>query len=139
MERFFIKTMGCKSNQLEGALIEENLIKNGLAKAEKIADANIFILNSCTVTHKSDKEAFYILQKAKQNNPSLKTVLTGCIAQIEKDNLLNNPNIDIVLGNDEKSKRLREIDKQIGRSTDYQEMLKLTKEYLKITNANKTN
>ena len=102
MERFFIKTMGCKSNQLEGALIEENLIKNGLAKAEKIADANIFILNSCTVTHKSDNEAFYILQKAKQNNPSIKTVLTGCIAQIEKDNLLNNPNIDIVLGNDEK-------------------------------------
>ena len=44
-----------------------------------------------------------------------------------------------ILGNDEKSKRLREIDKQIGKSTDYQEMLKLTKEYLKITNANKTN
>ncbi len=109
MERFFIKTMGCKSNQLEGALIEENLIKNGLAKAEKIADANIFILNSCTVTHKSDNEAFYILQKAKQNNPSIKTVLTGCIAQIEKDNLLNNPNIDIVLGNDEKLDMFRHL------------------------------
>lgn len=102
MERFLLKNMGCKSNQLEGCLIEENLIKNGFKKAEKISDAEIFILNSCTVTHKSDNEAFYILQHVKNNNPDIKTVLTGCIAQIEKGKLLENPNIDVVLGNDEK-------------------------------------
>lgn len=102
MKRFLIKTMGCKSNQLEGCLIEENLIKNEFAKVEKISDADIFILNSCTVTHKSDNEAFSILQRAKHDNPNIKTVLTGCIAQIEKEKLLENSNIDIVLGNDEK-------------------------------------
>lgn len=94
--------MGCKSNQLEGCLIEENLIKNEFEKTDRISDADIFILNSCTVTHKSDNEAFHILQKAKKDNPLIKTVLTGCIAQIEKERLLENPNIDIVLGNDEK-------------------------------------
>lgn len=94
--------MGCKSNQLEGCLIEENLIKNEFVKTDKVLDADIFILNSCTVTHKSDNEAFHILQKAKKDNPEIKTVLTGCIAQIEKERLLENPNIDIVLGNDEK-------------------------------------
>lgn len=94
--------MGCKSNQLEGCLIEENLIKNGFKKTDKISDTDIFILNSCTVTHKSDNEAFHILQKAKKDNPAVKTVLTGCIAQIEKERLLENPSIDIVLGNDEK-------------------------------------
>lgn len=102
MKRFLLKTMGCKSNQLEGCLIEENLIKNEFAKVEKISDADIFILNSCTVTHKSDNEAFSILQRAKHDNPNIKTVLTGCIAQIEKGKLLENSNIDIVLGNDEK-------------------------------------
>lgn len=102
MKKFLIKTMGCKSNQLEGSLIEENLIKNGFEKTLKISDADIFILNSCTVTHKSDNEAFHIVQKAKKDNPNIKTVLTGCIAQIEKEKLLENPNIDIVLGNDEK-------------------------------------
>lgn len=102
MKRFFIKTMGCKSNQLEGSLIEENLIKNGFEKATKIADADIFILNSCTVTHKSDSEAFSILRHAKRDNPNAKNVLTGCIAQIEKAKLLENPDIDVVLGNDEK-------------------------------------
>lgn len=102
MEKFIIKTMGCKSNQLEGSLIEENLIKHGLTKADKITDADIFILNSCTVTHKSDNEAFSIINNVKKQNPNIKTVLTGCIAQIEKEKLLENPNIDIVLGNDDK-------------------------------------
>lgn len=111
MEKFFIKTMGCKSNQLEGSLIEENLTGNGFKKVEKITDADIFILNSCTVTHKSDNEAFYILQRAKQNNPNITTVLTGCIAQIEKEKLLQNPNVDIVLGNDEKLDIFNHLDK----------------------------
>jgi len=102
MKRFFIKNMGCKSNQLEGCLIEENLIKNGFKKSENILNSDIFILNSCTVTHKSDNEAFQIINKAKKDNPNLKTVLTGCLAQIEKEKLLETPNIDVVLGNDEK-------------------------------------
>jgi len=104
MKKFLLKTMGCKSNQLEGSLIEENLIKVGFVKVDNITDANIFILNSCTVTHKSDNEAFSILKKAKNDNPKVKTILTGCIAQIEKENLLQNQNIDLVLGNDEKLK-----------------------------------
>lgn len=104
MKRFFIKTMGCKSNQLEGCLIEENLLKNGFAKAENIENSDFFILNSCTVTHKSDNEAFSILRSAKSKNPQIKTVLTGCIAQIEKEKLLEDSCIDIVLGNDEKLK-----------------------------------
>lgn len=102
MKKFLLKTMGCKSNQLEGGLIEENLIKNGFIKVDKISEADFFILNSCTVTHKSDNEAFNIIQRAKRSNPILKTVLTGCIAQIEKEKLLNNPNIDFVIGNNEK-------------------------------------
>lgn len=102
MKRFLLKTMGCKSNQLEGALIEENLVKNGFKKAGNILEADFFVLNSCTVTHKSDNEAFYILKQAKNKNPEIKTILTGCIAQIEKESLLENPNIDIILGNDEK-------------------------------------
>ena len=83
--------MGCKSNQLEGCLIEENLVKNGFEKAKEISESDIFILNSCTVTHKSDNEAFHILQKVKKNNPNIKTILTGCIAQVEKEKILENP------------------------------------------------
>ena len=94
--------MGCKSNQLEGSLIEENLIKNGFERVLKIEEAEFFILNSCTVTHKSDSEAFNILRHSKRKNPEIKNILTGCIAQVEKAKLLENPDVDIVLGNDEK-------------------------------------
>ncbi|MBR1754787.1 tRNA (N(6)-L-threonylcarbamoyladenosine(37)-C(2))-methylthiotransferase MtaB [bacterium] len=102
METFFIKNMGCKANQLEGAIIREKMINAGYILANKEDEADIFILNSCTVTHKSDKEALYIISHAKKKNPKVKTILTGCFAQIEKENLLKNPNIDIILGNDEK-------------------------------------
>lgn len=103
MKTFSLKTMGCKANQLEGFLIEQNLIENGWEKTP-LGKAEIFILNSCTVTHKSDSEAFNILQKVKHENPRIKTVMTGCIAQVEKENLLQNSFIDFVVGNDEKFK-----------------------------------
>ena len=53
MKKFYIHTMGCKSNQFETAVIIENLQTNGLEKIEKIEDADLYILNSCSVTHKS--------------------------------------------------------------------------------------
>ena len=62
MKKFYIHTMGCKANQFESAIIKENLIKNGLQMAENIETADIFVLNSCTVTGKSDHEALYILR-----------------------------------------------------------------------------
>lgn len=102
MKRFNIHTMGCKANQFESAIIEENLIKHGLEKSSKIEESDIYILNSCSVTHKSDNEAMYLLRAAKHKNPNIITVATGCMAQIEKEELLKNDFIDYVFGNDEK-------------------------------------
>ena len=94
--------MGYKSNQFESSIIIENLEKNGLRQTNKIDDADVYILNSCTVTHKSDNEALYLLRNVKHKNPDCITVLTGCLAQIEKEKLLENDFIDYVIGNDEK-------------------------------------
>lgn len=102
MKNFNIHTMGCKANQFESSIIEENLIKNGYQKVKNIAEADIYILNSCSVTHKSDNEAMYLLRSAKHKNADIITVLTGCIAQIQKEELLKNDFIDYVIGNDEK-------------------------------------
>lgn len=94
--------MGCKSNQFESSIIKENLEKNGLQYVKQIEDSDIYILNSCTVTHKSDNEALYLLRNAKHKNQNIITVLTGCLAQIEKQELLKNDFIDYVIGNNEK-------------------------------------
>ena len=102
MKNFYIHTMGCKSNQFESSIITENLEKNGLSQTKKIEDADYYILNSCSVTHKSDNEAMYLLRAAKHKNPSVVTIITGCVAQIEKEKLLENDYVDLVVGNDEK-------------------------------------
>ena len=94
--------MGCKSNQFESSVIIENLINNNFTETKNIEDADFYILNSCTVTHKSDNEAYYLLRNAKHKNPNITTVITGCVAQIEKSELLKNDFIDIGIGNDEK-------------------------------------
>lgn len=102
MKTFLLKSMGCKSNQFEGAIIVENLINAGFEKVSEIKDADLYILNSCSVTHKSDDEALYLLRHAKHTNENIKTLITGCVAQIERDKLLEYDFVDFVLGNNEK-------------------------------------
>ena len=104
MSKFFLKSMGCKSNQYEGSIIEESLINAGFEKVNNLDEADYFILNSCTVTHKADNETFYILRNAKHVNNNIKTVITGCVAQVEREQLLEKDYIDFVIGNDEKLK-----------------------------------
>ena len=92
--------MGCKSNQFEGQIVSEKLVENGFVQVQKQEEADYYILNSCSVTHKSDNEAFYLLRHAK--SLGLKTILTGCIAQIEKEKLINESFIDYIFGNEDK-------------------------------------
>ena len=102
MKKFNIHTMGCKANQFESSIIEENLTNHGFTKEKDLNKADIYILNSCSVTHKSDNEALYLLRSAKHKNPNIINIVTGCYAQIAKDELLKNDFIDYVIGNDEK-------------------------------------
>lgn len=81
MKKFFLKSLGCKTNQLEGQLIAQNLTENGFSRVHKIDEANFYILNSCTVTKSADSQVSYLLNKAKRENPLIKTVLAGCVVQ----------------------------------------------------------
>lgn len=100
MEKFYLKSMGCKSNQFEGQIVSQNLVEAGYQEVKKLDEADLFILNSCSVTHKSDNEAMYYLRQA--HGKGIKTILTGCVAQIEKEKLLQEPFIDAVYGNEDK-------------------------------------
>lgn len=102
MKKFTIKTLGCKTNQIESAVIEEKLIKNGYSIAETIELSNYYILNSCSVTATSDDKSLSLLKSVKKQYPKVKTVLTGCFAQLEAENLKNNKYVDILVGNNEK-------------------------------------
>jgi threonylcarbamoyladenosine tRNA methylthiotransferase MtaB len=87
MKKYFIHTFGCKVNQYESQLISENFKKNNFERALKVQDADVIILNSCTVTAQADKECLYFIRKFSKlaNNP--KIMITGC--------LLKNKNVDL--------------------------------------------
>ena len=102
MAKFLLKSLGCKSNQFEGQIIEEKLTESGFEKTSELKEADYYILNSCTVTHKSDSETLYLLRNAKHLNSGIKTVLTGCLAQVDKEKLEKLDYIDYLFGNDDK-------------------------------------
>lgn len=102
MKKFYLKSMGCKSNQFEGQIVAQKLVDAGYTRVNKQENSDYYILNSCSVTHKSDNEALYLLRHA--HSLGLKTILTGCVAQIEKEKLLAEPYIDYVYGNEDKFK-----------------------------------
>lgn len=103
MKTFFLKSLGCKQNQLEGQIISSELEKSGYKKAKNVQEADIYILNSCTVTSHSDSQVNYLINYAKRKNPNIKTVLMGCVAQTYKQHKdFNYSDIDLILGNSEK-------------------------------------
>jgi threonylcarbamoyladenosine tRNA methylthiotransferase MtaB len=87
MKKYFIHTFGCKVNQYESQLISENFKKNNFERSLKPEDADVIILNSCTVTREADKECQHLIRKFSKfpNNPTL--IVTGCIVK--------NKNVDL--------------------------------------------
>ena len=102
MKTFFIKTHGCKANQLESSVIKEKLLNAGYSESTKANDAGIYILNSCSVTETADTEALRTLRNIKHKNPKILTVLTGCSAQLNPQDIDKFDFVDIILGNDDK-------------------------------------
>lgn len=102
---FALKTLGCKVNQYEEQVIRENMLKAGFKEAS--ADrADIFILNSCTVTDQADKKTVRLLRRVKKENPDVKICVTGCFAVFEKDiDLLKSlDEVDMVVPGKDKAK-----------------------------------
>ena len=96
MKKFFIKTHGCKANQLESNIIREKLLNANYTETTNSSDADIFILNSCSVTETADIEALRTLRNIKHKNPDVLTIFTGCSAQLNFQKTNQNEYIDQV-------------------------------------------
>ena len=77
----YILTLGCKVNQYESQAMLEELCRSGFAPAETEEEADVVILNSCTVTAASDQKMRKLLHRARRKNPQALLVLTGCMPQ----------------------------------------------------------
>lgn len=98
-----IVTLGCKVNQYESEAMLEALLEGGFQEAGPGEEADLVVVNSCTVTATGDQKARQTLRREKRNNPGAVTVLTGCFPQAfpqEAEKLLE---ADVVLGNAQRS------------------------------------
>ena len=118
MKTFFIKTHGCKSNQLESNIIREKLLNAGYVESLQNTNADIYILNSCSVTETADIEALRTLRNIKHKNPTTMTILTGCSAQLNASKVAELDFIDIILGNNDKFEIIEAINNQKSKVQD---------------------
>ena len=97
-------TLGCKVNQYETNAMIEQFIKKGYAIKEFNEKADIYIINTCTVTNMADRKSRQMLRRAKELNPNSIIVACGCYAQVAKEELEKIPEIDLIYGTNEKNK-----------------------------------
>ena len=107
MKTFLIKTLGCKVNSYESEFMRNLLLDNGYNEVESNAD--ICIINSCTVTNTADNKSKQVINNIKKNNPNAIVIACGCFCQFRKDTIGELINADIIIGNRNKSKILKYI------------------------------
>jgi len=106
MNRVAFATLGCKTNQYETDALMDLFFKNryDIVSFDDLAD--IYIINTCTVTHVGDKKSRQMIRRAKKNNPESIVVVMGCYAQISTEEVSEIQEVDIVIGTDARSKIL---------------------------------
>ena len=107
--RVSITTLGCKSNQYDSSAIEDILRQNNFEIASSSASADVFIVNTCTVTGKADYQSRQLIRRAKAENPDAIIVVTGCYAQVTAQEVAQIEGVDYIIGNPEKGKILQYI------------------------------
>ncbi len=96
-------TLGCKVNQYETNAMAQKFIEKGYTVIEEKEKADIYVINTCTVTNMSDRKSRQMLRRVKETNPNAIVVAVGCYVQVAKKELEQIPEIDIILGNNEKA------------------------------------
>lgn len=92
-------TMGCKVNQFDTAVMEEQTRKADHAVVPFDQAADVYVINTCSVTENSDQESRRIVRQLKRKNPEARVIVTGCYAQTHPEELAKISGIDLVLGN----------------------------------------
>ncbi len=116
--KFNIVTFGCKVNQYESNMMKEKMLSSNFFYEENMSDANIIIVNTCSVTNVADKKCLKMIRKIKREYPNALLVVAGCSSQ-NNQNVYEALDIDILLGNKDKSKIAELIKKYLDTEKKY--------------------
>lgn len=128
-----ICSLGCKVNIYESELVTNILKNNNYTVVDFEDKADIYIINTCSVTNESDKKSRKMINRAKKNNPAAIIIVMGCYSQVNAEDI----DVDIVLGNKDKSKIVEIIEEYIKTKQKKKIIYDLTKvdfEKMEITN-----
>ncbi len=103
-------TMGCKLNFSETSMISKDFTKRGFKKVKYKEFADIYVLNTCSVTDNADKEARKLIRQAKRKNPNAQIAVIGCYAQLMPDQIAKIDGVNLVIGTENKFNVLTELD-----------------------------
>jgi len=95
-------TLGCKLNFSETSTISRQLSDIGFIKTDFSSTADLYVINTCSVTENANRECRRIIRKAKKNSPNAFVVVTGCFAQLKPKEITDIEGVDMVLGANEK-------------------------------------
>ena len=99
---FFVSNFGCRASQSEGASIHQELIESNAVESPSVYDANVVIVNSCTVTEEADRQVRQMIRRVASRNPKAQIIVTGCYAQRAPEELARLPQVRYVVGNSHK-------------------------------------
>ncbi len=114
-------TIGCKVNQYETEAMAEKLEDFGFERVDFSEQADIYIINTCTVTKESDYSSRQAIYRAKRRSPDAKIVVTGCYAQMEKEFLEGLPGVSLVVKQEEKDKLPAMVREMLGQGARVKE------------------
>ncbi len=103
MNRFFVQNFGCRATQADGAALEAQLAGRGLAASGQRSEADLVILNTCTVTAGADVDVRQTIRRVHRENPGARILVTGCYAQRAPQELAGLPGVEWVVGNSHKT------------------------------------
>lgn len=121
-------TLGCKVNQYETNAMEQQFIQNGYKIVENTEKADIYVINTCTVTNMADRKSRQMLRRVKEINQSAVIVVCGCYAQVAKKELEQIPEVDIILGINEKNKIVQIVEEYLANKDNIIEVADVSKQ-----------
>jgi threonylcarbamoyladenosine tRNA methylthiotransferase MtaB len=106
---FAVATLGCKVNQADSEAISEQMSTAGFVQRDFSEDADIYIVNTCTVTHLGDRSSRLMISQARRRQPGALLVVTGCYAELNPQAVAALPGVNLVIGNREKDALVQAI------------------------------
>jgi threonylcarbamoyladenosine tRNA methylthiotransferase MtaB len=99
---YHVENFGCRATQADGAAIERQLLARGLERAGAAVEAEVVVLNTCTVTASADQDARAAIRRIHRENPDARILVTGCYAQRAPEEISALPGVSLVVGNSHK-------------------------------------